>query len=276
MKRSVKQIIIVLTVLLLIGSSVFLINRLLKTDPTCFDGIKNGEEEGVDCGTACEKACKTETPKADKIVTKSFEIIRGGNNKCDLVAVINNPNNSLAGQKIPYSFSWGDKTIKKDEFYIYPGEERYLAEYNLVCQDDFVPELKIGDAKEWSFFRSFTKPDLQISDFKLNYLDSPYEFAEVRGRIINRSPFDLKTVEIFSIVKDVNQAIIAINQTTVNSILAGQTRDFRIFWTHSFEKGGVPSFYVTSNLFDSQNFIKNQETDSTKQREVKNEEEIVW
>ncbi len=276
MKRIVKQIIILLVVVGLIGGSVLLISQLFKTKPTCFDNLKNGEEEGVDCGTACEKPCKTEAPQAEKIKVKNFEILRGGNNKCDLVAVVNNPNTNLVGQHIPYSFRWGDKVIKKSDFYIYPSEERYLAEYNLVCQDDFEPELEIGETTNWDFFREFTKPDLQISDFKLNYLEGPYEFAEVRGRVINRSPFDLKTVEIFAIVKDQNDSILAVNQTTVNSILTGQVRDFRIFWTHSFEKGGTPSFYVTTNLFDSQNFIKEFETESTKSKEDKDEYQIYY
>lgn len=273
MKRTLKQAIIIITTILIIVGVVLLITQLLKTKPTCFDGIKNGDEEEADCGTACEKVCPEKKPEAQKIEVKNFQVLRGGNNKCDLVATVSNPNSSLVGQHIPYSFSWGDKVIKKSEFYIYPSEERYLAEYNLVCLDDFEPELEIGKTENWSFFRDFTKPDLQISDFKLNYLEGPYEFAEVRGRVINRSPFDLKTVEIFAIVKDQDENILAINQTTVNSILTGQVRDFRIFWTHSFEKGGTPSFYVTTNIFDSQNFIKEFETNSTK---IEEKEDKGW
>ncbi len=269
MKRIVKQSIIVFTLLFVIGSLFWFFGWIFETKPTCFDGLKNGAEDGIDCGTACEKSCPRERPKAEKIKVTNFEVIKGGNNKCDLVATVENPNNSLVGQHIPYSFKWGDNIIKKGEFYIYPSEKRYLAEFNLTCQEDYEPEFDVKETEDWEFFRNFTKPDLQISDFKLNYLEGPNEFAEVNGKLINRSAFDLKTVEVFVLVKDANENLLAINQTTINSILTGQVRDFRIFWTHSFETGGTPSFYVTTNLFDSQNFIKQLETDSTKSQEKK-------
>ena len=33
------------------------INRIETVAPSCSDGVKNGDEEGIDCGATCGKSC---------------------------------------------------------------------------------------------------------------------------------------------------------------------------------------------------------------------------
>jgi len=262
MKRTVKQIIIIFVTLLVIGAVVGGIMWLMRTKPTCFDGLKNGEEEGVDCGGVCGVSCPTQKPDAKQLVVKSLQVVQGGG-KCDVVATVSNPNGSLGAQHIPYSLKWG--TVQKQgEFFIYPSEERYLAEINLPCQAAGDAQLEIKDPPEWKFFSGYEKPNLEISDSKFNYPESSYEYAEVSGVITNHSPFDLKEIQIYAIVKDADGKVIAINRTTVNSLTVGEKREFRIFWTHPFAQNGKGSFYTTSNLFDSANFLKSYSAESGK------------
>lgn len=262
MKRIVKQIIIILVVLLFLGSAVLGIAWLMRTKPTCFDGLKNGEEEGVDCGGSCGVSCPTPKPDAKALIVKSLQVAQGGT-KCDIVASINNPNGTLGAEHIPYTLKWG--TVQKQgEFYIYPSEERYLAEMNLPCQTDQNPQLEVKDPPEWKFFTGFEKPNLEISNSQFSYPENSYEFAEVNGTVTNHSPFDLKEIQIYAVIKDNTGNVTAINKTTVNSIAVGEKRDFKIFWTHPFPKNGTGSFYTTSNLFNSQNFVKTYSADSAK------------
>jgi len=262
MKRIVKQILIIVVVILVIGGLVWGVAWLTRTKPTCFDGLKNGEEEGVDCGGVCKVSCPTQKPDAKPLVVKSIQILQGGD-KCDVTATVNNPNGSLGAQHIPYSLKWG--TVQKQgEFFIYPSEERYLAEMNLPCQTVETAQLEINDPPEWKLFSGFEKPNLEISNSKFEYLENSYEYAEVSGIITNHSPFDLKEIQIFAIVKDPTGSVIAINRTTVNSLNVSEKREFRIFWTHPFPKNGVGSFYTTSNLFDSANFLKSYSAESGK------------
>ena len=37
-----------------------------------------------------------------------------------------------------------------------------------------------------------------------------------------------------------------------------------MFWTHNFPKGGVNNFYLTTNLFDSENLLKTYDAESVK------------
>jgi len=263
MKRIVKQIIIVLTVLAFITAVVLGIRWLRQVKPNCFDGIKNGEEEGVDCGSICGVSCPTLAPEAKPINLKSAQIVQGGS-KCDVVAAISNPNGSLGAEHVPYELKWGN-IQKQGEFYIYPSEERYVAEVNLPCQgNDMSPQFEVKEPPAWIFFSGYEKPNLEISDSRFNYPKDSYEYAEVVGTVVNHSSFDLKEVEIYAIVKDPSGNITAVNRTTVNSILVGEKRDFRVFWTHPFPKSGTGFFYTTTNLFNSQNFLKTYSADSAK------------
>ncbi|MFH1183150.1 MAG: FxLYD domain-containing protein [Candidatus Moraniibacteriota bacterium] len=263
MKRIIKQILIVVIVFAAISALAVGVIWLLRVRPNCFDGIQNGQEEGVDCGSVCNVSCPTKKPTALPIKAKSVQIAQGGD-KCDIIVDVENPNDSLGAERIPYDIVWG--TIrKKGEFYIYPSESRYIAEMNLLCQQGQNPDVKIGQPANWEFLRAdYRKPNLEISDSKFNYPENSYEFAEVTGMVTNKSPFDLKEVEIYAVIKDGSGNIIAISKTTVNSLLVNEKREFRIFWTHQFAKNGTGSFFTTSNLFNSDNFLKAMGAESGK------------
>lgn len=269
MKRIIKQLIIVIAVLLVITGVVLGVRWLTKVNATCFDGLQNGSEDGVDCGGNCKKSCPPKKPDAKPVEVKKFQILQG-ENKCDLVAVVDNPNTVLGAQHIPYSIKWGTFE-KKGEFYVYPSEERYVAEMNLPCQDSTAsPTIEVGNPLEWEFFSGYEKPRLDIPDPKYRTLDSPYEFAEIIGDVFNKSPFDLKEIEVYAAITDDDTGdIITINKTTVNEILVGEKREFRLFWTHPFPQNkGTIHFYTTSNLFNTQNFVKKYGVQSTKWNET--------
>lgn len=270
MKRIVKQILIVTTVTVFLVALVSGFMWLMRTRPTCFDGIQNGQEEGVDCGSVCEVSCAREKPDAKSITVKNIQISEGSG-KCDVIVDVENPNDTLGAEKIPYEISWG--TIdKRGLFYIYPSESRFLAEINLPCQQGQNPVVKIGQPPKWEFLRAdYRKPSLEISDSQFKYPEGSYEFAEVSGLVTNKSPFDLKEIEIYAIVKNENSDIVAIGKTSVNSLLVNEKREFRIFWTRPFSKNGVGSFFTTSNLFSSDNFLKAMGGESGKWNTEKNQ-----
>jgi len=261
MKRIVKQTLIVTAIVVVLGGLFLGFQWVLRVKPTCFDGARNGEEEGVDCGGVCGVSCPAPQPAPKALTVKEIQVIQGGS-KCDVVIDVNNSNNTLGAQHVPYEIKWG-AVQNRGEFYIYPNEERYVAEMNLSCQSG-QPQVEVKDPSKWELFRGFEKPNLEISNSRFNYPENSYEFAEVSGIVTNHSPFDLKAVEIYAIVKDPSGNVTAINRTTVNSLLVGEKREFRIFWTHPIAKNGVGSFFTTSNLFNSENFLKAYGSESAK------------
>ena len=59
-KRTVKQIVIIIFFLAIVFVIGFLFYKVfLEHSPTCFDGIQNQGEIGIDCEGPCEKICQS-------------------------------------------------------------------------------------------------------------------------------------------------------------------------------------------------------------------------
>ena len=72
----------------------FIAYRVLYEAPTCSDGVQNGDEEGVDCGGACDRVCSFQAVDPIVLWERFFEVGPGVYNT---VALIENPNvNTIA------------------------------------------------------------------------------------------------------------------------------------------------------------------------------------
>ena len=90
--------------------------------PTCFDGIQNGDETGIDCGGSCKLLCSNAMspilihgdPRILKVATSTYEV----------VASVENPNPQGTILKAGYSFkiysdaSLGPKKIIQGVAYV--------------------------------------------------------------------------------------------------------------------------------------------------------------
>lgn len=73
--------------------------------PTCFDGILNGIETGVDCGGACARICPADTRPPVVLWNRPFET---GANTYSAVAYIENRNVGALARDVRYSFKLYD------------------------------------------------------------------------------------------------------------------------------------------------------------------------
>ena len=73
--------------------------------PTCFDGVQNEGEFGIDCGGPCQKLCQSAFLPA-KILWSDSEVIAPGT--YNLAAYIQNPNIYGVAVNVPYTFSFFD------------------------------------------------------------------------------------------------------------------------------------------------------------------------
>lgn len=69
--------------------------------PTCSDGVKNGKEEGVDCGGSCLMLCAPNMVEPVVLWVKPFKVSDGIYN---VVAYAENMNAGASVDKIPYRF----------------------------------------------------------------------------------------------------------------------------------------------------------------------------
>jgi len=91
--RAMKQLIIGLVFVLILGGIGYGIYSGLAPEVSCTDGIQNGKEEGVDCGSlACGKACEPAIMPINIISSQFFKV---GQGDYDFVAQLSNPNTSV-------------------------------------------------------------------------------------------------------------------------------------------------------------------------------------
>ncbi len=261
-KRSKKRIIIISLYLLVIAAIFGGAYLSWKPDPSCFDGIRNGNEEGIDCGGSCFKVCEVVATR-DILVEKTGFVSGGSSTKFDVFGEISNPNSFLGGKAIKYEFSLADalgKVIaaKKGSSFILPGEKKYLIEYGMESE---VPPVQVTLAVlgvEWVEFQEYQeKPQLKIINRNYKEMNSEVIFSEASGLLKNESPFDFYKVKLKVALKDGRGEIIALNSTEMNTVKSGEDREFKVTWPNKFS-GSVNNMEFQSevNVFESESFMK--------------------
>ncbi len=252
------------TIIIAVFAAIFLSIILfayekMKPAPSCFDGIQNQNEEGVDCGGVCAKKCDIKAQ--DLVVQQSGFVPSGAVNTYDVYGQVENPNNSFGGSEFSYTFNLKDvngKIIatKQGKGFILPAETKYVIEIGL--QTTSVPasvELDIYNVKWVQFKDYFEKPQLNIVNKEYDQITSGVGFGEASGLLKNESPYDFNSISIYVILKDANNAVIALNSTSMQTVKAGEDRDFKTLWTDRFP-GSVSNMEVQAdvNIFNSSSF----------------------
>ena len=110
---------VVLFFILVIGIPTFL---FMYEKPTCFDGVQNQDELGVDIGGPCALLHSSQVQNIAILWSRSFEVVPGLYNA---VAQIDNPNFSAGAIDVPYSIKLFDSNSiliseRKGRTYISP------------------------------------------------------------------------------------------------------------------------------------------------------------
>ncbi len=67
--------------------------------PSCTDSVQNQDEEGIDCGGACQYLCLVEQQPPTVLFTK---VIQNGEGRVDVIAEVENKNAAAAAKNVPY------------------------------------------------------------------------------------------------------------------------------------------------------------------------------
>jgi len=255
------------TIIISIYSAIFLvlcfmIYSWLKPVPSCFDGKRNQNEEGTDCGGVCAMKCEIVLNDGIKVKEAGF-VNNGSAERYDIYALIKNPNNFFGSNSFDYKLiikgsSGNIIAEEKGSSFALPGEEKYLVENNLEIKE--IPnsvELEISNEKWVEFEDFFEKPQLKIVNKNYGEISSGVGFSEVTGLLKNESPFDFSSIKIEVILKDESGKIVALNSTEMNTVKSAENREFRAFWPNRFS-GNVRNIEVQTevNVFSSEAFVK--------------------
>lgn len=262
MSRRKKQSVVVSVYLFLFTLlSVLFYYAFIKAPETCFDGKKNQNEQGIDCGGVCG-AC-VEIVTGEDIQFKETSFVRGGENRYDVLAKIYNPNGEAGASSFIYVASLKDSAgnilvSHSGTGYILPFETKYILDLNLETTATPATALVTIRDVQWARFSGYQeKPDVSITQKHYNVVSSGAGFGEATGLLTNNSPYDFRAILVQVILRDGEGKPLALNSTVMNTVRSNENRDFRLVWPTAFP-GSVENveMVVDADVYHSENFIR--------------------
>ncbi len=260
-----KQIVIASIYLVLwavLGSGIYL---LARPDETCFDGVRNQNEQGIDCGGICARACAMPPPR-EKLQVTEKHLLAVGEGTFDAVALLENKNPYDGIREFVYTWRLrrGGEIIgeHRGQTFVLPRSKRYLIDRVSsnaeVSRTDRIEVELVRHSIEWQHVADeYEEPSLtEQARFEATPGD-PTGKSRVIGSVINNSDYDLQGVQVNVVIRTTSGDIIAVGKTQMNTVKAGELRDFRITFTESLE-GVAAEIYkeALTNVFDNNNFLK--------------------
>lgn len=262
-KAAKKRIIAILVYLAVFFGFCFLVYVHFKPKATCFDGIQDQNETGVDCGGVCAKKCGPQVKVQPLQIQKTGAVPSGVLGKYDFYALVSNPNAVYGSKKFDYVVDLKDASGKilatrTGSDFILPGETKYLVEPDIsVSGSPATADIKINNS-DWVQLNSYyEEPNIEVVNKTYTQVSDGTEFSQAYGLLENNSPFDFDLIKIEIILQDANGNVLALNSTQMKTVKSGEQRDFTVAWPNSFP-GSVANMNVQAevNVFDSSTFLK--------------------
>lgn len=189
--------------------------------PTCFDGIKNGNELGIDCGGSCVKLCANaflspvvSWARFDKVTTGLYNV----------AAYVMNPNTSAGAANVPYHIAlYDDQGVIITDVYgtvTLPPHRNTLAfqsSVNTVARMPARALFEFTAAPDW-ISASDTLSPLQIVDKRYNE-DASGSSLQVTLR--NGSANPIGRLSVYVVLYDSSQNEVGFSKTVIDGIPAG-------------------------------------------------------
>ena len=270
LERNKKRLVIIFVYLVIFFLLGWLLYSWLKPAPSCFDGKKNQNEEGADCGGVCQKQCE-KIYTAQDLAVKEKAFVPAGQDSYDVMMRISNPNNQLGIASFSYKFTLKGQsgnvlTERSGTSFILPVESKYIIETGLESKETPAEIDATVNIPKWTEFFGYEKPELNIYNKRYELVSSGVGYSEAKGLLRNESSFDFDTIKINVVLRDERKNPVAFNKTEMKTINSGEERDFRLLWPVNFPGlvDGSPEMEAEANVFDSQNFVKQYTRESGK------------
>ncbi len=234
-----KAIILGIIILFILASVFYIFWNFFRPEPSCFDGIKNGDESGVDCGGSCTIVCQADIIKPiTRWDPRVFEFLPG---VWSVLVYVENPNTNIDGSYVPYKFTFYDSNnlvIKEiEKATVLPKNKTVgIFEGNISFDKDKKPKkvvFEIGDDIVWK--RNEKKSSsISINHTPLLRVDSA---PRVEATVKNEEIYDLRKIEFVIAVFDSADNVIASSRTFLDEIKKGQSSNIFFTWPKPFDLG---------------------------------------
>lgn len=230
------------TIMVILAAAIvgFFVYKIFFTRPaTCFDGIQNQNEHGIDCGGVCALVCPFEAKTVVPLWARAFPI-QGG--IYSLVAYVENQNPTAGIEKISYEFRVYDQDniLAGDPVdgvtFIGPNDRTAI----------FATPFSAGNRVPKNVFFKFTAdpswittdkryqiPQLSSANVSLiNAGTSPKLSADV----VNNTLYDYKKIEVVAILYDADGNAVNASDTYIDVLPQQSKKTVYYTWPKGFDR----------------------------------------
>ena len=233
-------LIVAIALIVLFAIPIFLI---FYKPPTCFDGMKNGDEIGVDCGGSCQRLCPSAfiTPV---IAWTRFEQV--SNNLYNVAAYIINPNIDGEAYRVPYHLSLYDDhgilIVEQNGTVTLAPHRNSLAFAGAVSVGKRVPAKALFEFTSIPNWHKRSDPLASLVIGNKNYTEDA-SGSSLLVSLKNVSAHNLGRMTVYAILYDVNSNAIGFSKTVIDAISGYATAQAPFTWPDN-RKGKVISIEV--------------------------------
>lgn len=204
--------------------------------PTCFDGIRNGNETGVDCGGSCRLICSVQID--EPISRWDPRVFRVSDGVYSAIAYLENPN--IAGEVInaPYTFTLYDRAgaiiTERSGVTFIPRGSAFAVFEGRIETGERIPvraAFRFNDNLSWTR-NTAPMPDITVLNKALVRPDSS---PRVDASVSNNGFDRLRNIEFVAIISDGAGNAIGASRTFVEYLERGETIPLVFTWPEPFE-----------------------------------------
>jgi hypothetical protein len=233
MPRRAKQFVYGLFYLIILGGVVGGIYFLfLKPTPSCFDGVQNEGEQGVDCGGPCGKSClPSDIQQISPLGT--VHVFTPTKGHATVLVQLENVNADLAAELFDYTITIrgadGSSTVAmvSGTSFAYADETKYLVVPNESVSDTpSTADISIGNIQWLDAAKMGLVPQFAFTN--ITSVAGADGYATVSGNITDRDASSFSNITIVAVFKDAAGMPIGASETELDSISPGVTQNFSI------------------------------------------------
>ena len=241
MNWATKRKIIYATVIivLLVVYLLYHYRALISPSPTCFDGVQNGLEEGIDCGGSCSLMCVS---SVKPLTLEWSRFIKTQDNTYDLVAYISNKNVNNTAISTPYDLSLinkeGRKIFESRGQVVSPVNTSFPIIIQNVSVTDEPAQITASISQNKHYKTVLNGNDLLIS-IKSKTLEEGNDISRVYVTAVNNTLNTLNKVKVDVILFDENKNAVGVGETIIDRLLGEEEKQLIFTWNTPFAKHPV-------------------------------------
>ncbi|MFH0846329.1 MAG: hypothetical protein V1851_02970 [Patescibacteria group bacterium] len=234
-KRKNKYIIVALFVILI--PIILFLFFSFYTEPTCFDGKQNADEEGVDCGGSCQVVCGFKI--IDPIVQWS-RVSKTNDGVYSAVAMIENLNVSAEASGIPYVFKLFDEEglliSEKRGLIFIPANSTFPVFEGGIKVGNRVPVRTTFELTRAPYWVKSSIDYNSLITIKNVDFQEKNNTSKVLALIENNTIREIKGIELIVLLLDGDGNLINSSKTIIGSIKKDSSENAIFTWPILFDK----------------------------------------